>query len=58
MSACTRIIVKVLKTYEDTIDIYAETRLEAEAEARTRNGVVAVLESYYPEEESENHNRT
>lgn len=50
MGAETKIIVRVLKTHEEDVGVYAVTRLEAEAEARRIKGVVAVLESGYPEE--------
>jgi hypothetical protein len=49
MGAETKIIVCVLRTHEETIEVYAVTRLEAELEARRIEGVVAVLESWYPE---------
>jgi hypothetical protein len=49
MGAETKIIVRVLRTHEETIEVHAVTRLEAEAEARRMEGVVAVLESGYPE---------
>jgi hypothetical protein len=52
MGAETKIIVRVLKAYEETVEVYAVTRLEAEAEARRMEGVVAVLESGYPEDMS------
>jgi hypothetical protein len=49
MGAETKIIVRVLRAHEETIEVYAVTRLEAEAEAHRMEGVVAVLESGYPE---------
>jgi hypothetical protein len=49
MGAETKIIVRVLRAYEETIEVHAVTRLEAETEARRMEGVVAVLESGYPE---------
>jgi hypothetical protein len=50
MGAEIKIIVRVLRTYEEAVEVYAETRLEAEYEARRMEGVVAVLESGYPED--------
>ena len=50
MGAETKIIVRVLKTHEELVEVYAVTRLDAEAEARRMEGVVAVLESGYPED--------
>lgn len=50
MGAETKIIVRVLKTHEEIIELYAVTRMEAEAEARRIEGVVAVLECGYPED--------
>ena len=50
MGAETKIVVRVLKTYEALVEVYAVTRLEAEEEARRMDGVVAVLESGYPED--------
>jgi hypothetical protein len=50
MRSETKIIVRVLKTHEEIVEIYGVTRLEAEAEARRMEGVVAVLESGYPED--------
>ena len=50
MGAETKIVVRVLKTHEETVEVYAVTPLQAEAEARRMDGVVAVLESGYPED--------
>ena len=48
MGASTKILVKVLMTREETIEVYAVTRLDAEADARSMDGVIAVLGSAYP----------
>lgn len=50
MGAETKIIVRVLKTHEELIEVYATDRLAAEARARLVDGVAAVLESGYPED--------
>lgn len=50
MGAETKIIVRVLKSHEEFLEVYALTRLDAEAQARRTEGVIAVLESGYPED--------
>ena len=54
MGAETKIMVRVLKTHEEIVEVYAVTRLDAEAQARQIEGVVAVLDSSYPEDEPAN----
>ena len=46
----TKVIVRVLKTHEELVEVYARNRLEAEAEAMLVDGVIAVLEIGYPED--------
>lgn len=51
MGAETKILVRVLKAYEDTVEVFAVTLAEAEKEAKAMEGVVAVLGCGYAERE-------
>lgn len=52
MGAETRYFVKVIRTHEETVEISALTRLDAEHEAMLLPGVVAVKEvTHWAEQE-------
>ena len=50
MSADTKIMVRVLKTHDEIVEIYALHLDDAKEQARRMDGVVTVLECWYPED--------